>query len=1441
VPIVTRTFRVFVSSTFEDLKEERNTLQKDVFPALRRLCEQHGARFQAVDLRWGVRDEAAFDQKTVEICLREIERCQKTGVKPNFIVLLGQRYGWRSLPTRIEAGEYERVSSRIIDPGDQRLVEDWYERDDNAVPAEFVLKPRTGEWVDAVRWQQLETQLHEILLAAGRAAGLDEAALAKYWASATHQEVLKGLGTTEEECRHVFAFCRDIPDKACDPDLADLRRSLKGQLPTGNFFHYEPGDLDGLCERVTGELSAIIEREARGFKSKPALELEREAHDKFAHEWSLVFGREGVLVEVARYLDGGINRPLVLHGASGCGKSAIMARASEDACLTNPHGIIVRRFIGASPESSNGLTLLRSLSEQIGAAYGAAAEIPVEFDAVARLFAERLTLATAERPLMVFLDALDQLGRDDPARSLSWLGNALPEHCRVVVSTTERLSAIHECELCAIEALQVAHADEALEYWFSKANRTLTREQRQHLLAAFNRCGMPLYLKLAFEEARNWPSWSPLVECKIGQGIDGVIDTFLDRLGLDTNHGNLLVSRSLGYLTAARYGLTEDEMLDVLSADQEVWSDFVGRAHHTPLEQGLPVIVWSRLSLDLEPYLVERIAPGGTAVNFYHRQLAERVAARFLADDSGQLRHKSLTEYFARQAYWLDGETRQRPNARKAAELPWQQRAGGLWQEAEQTLLDCPFLFAKVESGLVLDLDADYRAFLKDAILELRKNHNAVDLIGGALQLSMHVISQDLKQFASQMTGRLLPYKEDHAISHFLADVAQGAPRPWLRPLYIALEQPGGPLVRILEGHLDAVQAVAMSSDGRQAVSASRGRTLSLWDVESGRLLRAGTINYDSITSVTLSSDGQRAVYASTDNTIKVWEVETGILLRELKDLDGSVLDVALSIDGCRAVSASSDNMKVWDVESGCLLHTLKGHSSRVSGVALSGDGRRAVSSSWDNTLKVWDVESGLLLRTLTGHSKIVDGVALSSDGQRAVSASWDNTLKVWDVESGHLLHTLEGHSEIVRNVALSSDGRRAVSASYDKTLKVWDVDSGLLINTLEGHTDWIEDVALSADGRRAISASKDKTLKVWNVDCVSPSSRQESLSGLLWDAVLSSDGRIAIYASDGNALKVWDEEDGCVHTLTNYSGRIWGVTMNVSGLRAVSTLTDSLASFLGVDCGGLQHILENHSERDDGITLSANDSHTVSASWDNSLKVWDVKNGGLIYTLEGHTRSVRDVALSADGRRAVSASNDETLRVWDLENGCLLHILEGHSGVVNCVSISADGRKAVSSSWDHTLKVWDLASGHLLHTLEDQSDMVNEVALSADGRLAVSASTDEILKIWDLDNGCLLRTMEVSRLFNSGLNYEDSDSGRLLRTLEGHFDMVRGVALDTEGRRAVSVAGDPRLKVWDVERGEEVATFTCDAQVMNASFVTQNLVISGDALGRVHWLELVE
>ncbi len=75
MPQQTKIFRVFVSSMFTDMKEERSILQEKAFPRLEKFCEENGAKFQAVDLRWGVNEESQLNQKTLEICLNEISRC----------------------------------------------------------------------------------------------------------------------------------------------------------------------------------------------------------------------------------------------------------------------------------------------------------------------------------------------------------------------------------------------------------------------------------------------------------------------------------------------------------------------------------------------------------------------------------------------------------------------------------------------------------------------------------------------------------------------------------------------------------------------------------------------------------------------------------------------------------------------------------------------------------------------------------------------------------------------------------------------------------------------------------------------------------------------------------------------------------------------------------------------------------------------------------------------------------------------------------------------------------------------------------------------------------------------------------------------------------------------------------------------------------------------
>jgi len=212
------TFRVFISSTFGDLKAERNALQADVFPILSALCMEYGCRFQAIDLRWGVTEEASHEQQTINICLNEIKRCQKITPRPNFIVLLGERYGWLPLPGQIPASEMETLL-KVPDFDKARIIweekqpdgaKGWYRLDRNARPHEYCLQPRTGVYTDRSVWGKVEVELHKILLNAARQAGITGKPIEKYERSATEQEIIEGAYRAETD--HAFCYFRTIKD-----------------------------------------------------------------------------------------------------------------------------------------------------------------------------------------------------------------------------------------------------------------------------------------------------------------------------------------------------------------------------------------------------------------------------------------------------------------------------------------------------------------------------------------------------------------------------------------------------------------------------------------------------------------------------------------------------------------------------------------------------------------------------------------------------------------------------------------------------------------------------------------------------------------------------------------------------------------------------------------------------------------------------------------------------------------------------------------------------------------------------------------------------------------------------------------------------------------------------------------------------------------------------
>jgi len=579
----------------------------------------------------------------------------------------------------------------------------------------------------------------------------------------------------------------------------------------------------------------------------------------------------------------------------------------------------------------------------------------------------------------------------------------------------------------------------------------------------------------------------------------------------------------------------------------------------------------------------------------------------------------------------------------------------------------------------------------------------------------------------------------------------------------------------IFDGHTSRVFSVALSVDGRLAISGGLDQTLRVWNLETGECLNILKNNGDVI-ALALSADGRLAVSRSWDKTLRVWNLDSGECVNVLNDLSRITVNaLSLSADGRLVVSGSDNNtLGVWNLETGECLKVLEGHKSNVACLALSADSRLAVSGSWDNTLRVWNLETGECLKVLEGHKDRVECLALSADGRFAVSGSNDKTLRVWNLETGECLKVLE-NTHGFTCLALSADGRLAVSGSGSR-LRVWNLETGECLKVLSGHTDMLFSLALSADGRLAVSGSWDNTLRVWNLETGEYLNILDGRMNWVISLALSIGGRLAVSGSGDKTLCVWNLETG--------------------------------------EC---LKVLEGHKDEITCLALSADGRLAVSGSEDNTLRVWNLETGECTKILEGLIEDavylgVTSVGLSADGRLALSGSRDETLRVWNLETGECLNILEGHKGWVTCLALSANGRLAISGSNDKTLRVWNLETGKCLKVFEGHEDAVACLALSADGQEALSGSDDKTLRVWNLETGECTNVFEglrntINFLLGSADNetavakFSDGSLFFITNETVGFFQRgLKGVAIHWGSKKVIMWFTNGKIEFYNLE-----------------------------------------
>ena len=184
------------------------------------------------------------------------------------------------------------------------------------------------------------------------------------------------------------------------------------------------------------------------------------------------------------------------------------------------------------------------------------------------------------------------------------------------------------------------------------------------------------------------------------------------------------------------------------------------------------------------------------------------------------------------------------------------------------------------------------------------------------------------------------------------------------------------------------------------------------------------------VRAIAVSPDGKIALSGSFDSSAIRWSLAKNSAEQVLRLHESAVNAVAILPDGRLVTGGEDGKIAIWQPGETKPQTVFEGHTAPIVGLAISPDAKTIASASWDHTIRLWPVSGGEP-RTLEGHTQSVNGVAFTSDGRTLVSAGYDATIRIWPLGPGApIIRTLP---TTLNSVAIAPDGEIATAGADGK------------------------------------------------------------------------------------------------------------------------------------------------------------------------------------------------------------------------------------------------------------------------------------------------------------------------------------------------------------------------------------------------------------------------
>ena len=968
-----------------------------------------------------------------------------------------------------------------------------------------------------------------------------------------------------------------------------------------------------------------------------------------------------------------------------------------------------------------------------------------------------------------------------------------------------------------VPRIPLDEADVILDNWLKAANRSILPRQKSYIMEAFQRCPLPLYLKLAFDEAQRWKSYTPASDMYLEPTVREIIDDMFERL--ERRHGKVLVSHALAYVTASKNGLTEPELEDILSLDDDVLNDVY--QYWTPPVRRLPPLLWIRIRSDIEEYLIERGADGTQVVFWYHRQFIEAAQERYLKEEQAMKIHANMSEYFLGK--WSEGVKKpfvnkegkemsmdrlvpKQPlmfdsrkdktiyNLRKLSELPFHLlHCENLDQMREECLCNFEFLLAKLQGTSLQLLMGDFSSYLN-----VKPNDDDVQLLHECLQLSAHSLSKDSRQLPTQLIGRMynfLQRQEQYPDVHNVLKQALNSSTPCFLPNRKCLAAPGGALRSAIGLTQSGSDVVSIAKDNRTiAVSSqtSEGLVIRIIDYVTGREVRKFTItepvemNYVNFNQI--SEKNADLLLLAGSYKIFLLNTLTGRIVQEFQVSDDDWFSynpqapVSFADDESKLVAICPDALKVWQVENGTLLHQLQLKDVNTDDElgTLDARGSHAVYNlRGKSTVHFIDLKTGKEVRKITisypkskdGEKVFIKEIKITSLDQVAVIPSSFDNLRLYDL-SGNLIRELTNFKmdQGLHRIQITDDGTKVVTVVDMFEICILNLETRQMEKCLRSPNIRLR--LYTRDGVNILAMGQDNILRVYD-------KRREDDD--------ENQNETVINEIQGNSVA-----DQITAISPSQFDQRHVLATAVIQLKSGIDLWDALS---GKRVRRLMNLLvfPNPIRM---CTATRGVGFIVDQTFPH-YKVFNFAEGRIERNLDGKACKRMNAFGFIDEKRMMSFSKGRRfVKVWDIDNGKVVKVVKfKEKRRFEEMLISSNGEMTVCSQASqmtqhrdkelHLVAIETTSFSHKILKYEGEQLTLFNARISDDGKYLVNLVQYSQPLLWDLHTGQL-----ILKLF-------DPDA----------YEVATTVAVSGASMIAVTGTGNDEIKIWSIQSRQVLRT----------------------------------